>query len=316
MSPMTRRELMGRLSVASAAGLQPGLTRRSDSAPKRVAAIATHCSQYLSLQLKARMEGIPTSVYGLGPLHHTGAAPSEMGINNPISGNAGGLLNKTDISEIMARLESLGSAEVRERNARNNAGNNQFGVKMGDIRQLAREIKLNPALAAELWATGNVDARFLATLLMRPKELSADEVERMVLEATYPWLADWLNSYVVKSHPLKEQFRQKWMDSDQVMTARAGWSLTAERIAKNPEGLHLSALLDRIEKEMVSAPALVQWTMNYCLAEIGIHFADHRERAIAMGHKLGVFRDYPTSKGCTSPFAPIWIAEMVKRVQS
>jgi len=26
-----------------------------------------------------------------------------------------------------------------------------------------------------------------------------------------------------------------------------------------------------------------------------------------------VFRDYPTSKGCTSPFAPIWINEMVKR---
>ncbi|MCW3052972.1 MAG: hypothetical protein JWN14_2142, partial [Chthonomonadales bacterium] len=131
--------------------------------------------------------------------------------------------------------------------------------------------------------------------------------------ATYPQLADWLNSYVVKAHPQKEQFRRKWMDSDQVMPARAGWSLTAERIVKNPEGLDLSALLDRIENEMGSAPTVVQWTMNYCLAEIGIHFADHRERALTIGNKLGVFRDYPTSKGCTSPFAPIWIAEMVSR---
>lgn len=42
MTPISRRELMGRLGVASAAGLDAGITRRSDSAPKRVAAIVTH----------------------------------------------------------------------------------------------------------------------------------------------------------------------------------------------------------------------------------------------------------------------------------
>ena len=31
-----------------------------------------HYSQFLSLQLKARMEGIPTPVYGLAPVHHEG----------------------------------------------------------------------------------------------------------------------------------------------------------------------------------------------------------------------------------------------------
>ena len=44
-----------------------------------------------------------------------------------------------------------------------------------------------------------------------------------------------------------------------------------------------------------------------------IHFPQHRERAIAMGEKLGIYRDYPVSKGCTSPFAPIWINAMVSR---
>jgi hypothetical protein len=37
--------------------------------------------------------------------------------------------------------------------------------------------------------------------------------------------------------------------------------------------------------------------MNFCLAGIGIHFPRHRKRAIAMGEKLGLFRDYPVSKG-------------------
>jgi putative flavoprotein involved in K+ transport len=31
-----------------------------------------HYSQFLSLQLKARMEGIKTPVYGMGKVHHLG----------------------------------------------------------------------------------------------------------------------------------------------------------------------------------------------------------------------------------------------------
>ena len=125
--------------------------------------------------------------------------------------------------------------------------------------------------------------------------------------------ADWLNSYVVKQHPEKETLREAWMKDENRWAARAGWSLTSERIAKSPDGLDLPALLDRIEREMAKAPAAAQWTMNACLAQIGIHFPARRKRALAIGEKLGIYRDYPVSKGCTSPFAPIWIGEMVKR---
>jgi 3-methyladenine DNA glycosylase AlkD len=57
----------------------------------------------------------------------------------------------------------------------------------------------------------------------------------------------------------------------------------------------------------------VQWTMNGCLAGIGIHFPKLRKRAVAIGEALGLYRDWPVSKGCTPPFAPIWINEMVRR---
>lgn len=217
------------------------------------------------------------------------------------------------VDEVMSRLEGLGNERNREINARNGAGENQFGVKMGDLRILAKEIKLNPDLATQLWITGNTDARLLATLLMKPKQLSADEVDQMVRQATYSWLADWLGTNVVKVHTQKEELRQKWMLDKDPMAARAGWSLTAERVRKSPDGLDFKALLDRIEAEMGTAHTAPQWTMNYTLAEIGINFPEYRERALAIGEKLGVFRDYPVSKGCTSPFAPIWISEMVKR---
>lgn len=50
-----------------------------------------------------------------------------------------------------------------------------------------------------------------------------------------------------------------------------------------------------------------------CLAEIGIRHAGHRARAIAIGKQLAVLIDYPASPGCTPPYAPVWIAEMVRR---
>ena len=64
-----------------------------------------------------------------------------------------------------------------------------------------------------------------------------------------------------------------------------------------------------------SDPA-AQWTMNNTLAGIGIAFPEYRQPAIDIGETLGVFRDYPTPKGCTSPFAPLWINEMVKRQET
>jgi 3-methyladenine DNA glycosylase AlkD len=225
------------------------------------------------------------------------------------------------LEETLRQLKSLGNAGVRAQNAKNGAGDNQFGVKRGDLRTLANKIKTNHDLALSIWGTGNVDAQFLATLLINANLLSADELERLVQSVTFTWVADWLHSYVVKEHADKEVLRKKWMTSasrerrrtDDRWAARAGWQLTAGRVAKSPEGLDLVALLDRVEKEMAAAAPDVQWTMNGCLAEIGIHFPEHRTRAIAIGEKLGIYRDYPCSKGCTSPFAPIWINEMVRR---
>ncbi len=217
------------------------------------------------------------------------------------------------LEQALKRLEALGDEKVRKRNAKNGAGDNQFGVKLGDVRKLAKEIKRDRELGMALWDTGNVDARLLALLIIEPKTLSADDVDRMVRSVTLDQVADWINAYIVKQHPDKEALREKWMTDADPMAGRAGWNLTAERVARRPEGLDLVALLDRIEAEMPDADPRVQWTMNSTLAGIGIHFAKHRERALAIGEKLGVFRDYPTSKGCTSPFAPIWIHEMVSR---
>ena len=218
--------------------------------------------------------------------------------------------------QALAELEALGNDSTRAHNLKFGAGENQFGVKMGDIRAMAKKIKTDHHLGLELWETGNVDAKLLAILIIQPKQLSIDEMDRMARSTGFGQVADWFSSYIVKDYPDKETLRVKWMASDNGWAARAGWSLTSGRIAREPEGIDLTAILDRIESEMGSAAPETQWTMNTALAQVGINFPEHRERAIAIAEKLGIYRDYPVSKGCTSPFAPIWINEMVSRQTS
>ena len=179
------------------------------------------------------------------------------------------------LNETLKQLKALGNDKMRAHNTKNGAGDNQFGVSLGDIRVLAKKIRTDHPLALSLWETGNVDAQFLATLLIEPKKLSAKEIDRMVRSVTFVRVADWLNAYVVRQHPDKEGLRRDWMAADDRWAARAGWDLTAERVAKSSNGLELPALLARIESEMADADPEVRWTMNNTLAAIGIHFPKH-----------------------------------------
>lgn len=71
--------------------------------------------------------------------------------------------------------------------------------------------------------------------------------------------------------------------------------------------------IDQIEEEMPKVQPEVQWTMNFALAYSGIYHLAYRQRAIDIGNKLGIYKDYPVPRGCTSPFALIWIDEVMKK---
>jgi len=217
------------------------------------------------------------------------------------------------VAATLAKLEALGDEKVRALNRKRGAGDAQFGVRLGDVRKVAKEIKTDHALALALWDTGILEARLVAILVLQPKRLTREALDALVRAPGSVQVADWLDSYVTRKHPDKEALRRTWLASHDPWALRAGWSLTAERVGKSPDGLDLASLLDRIEAELVGAAPEARWTMNNTLAGIGIHHAEYRERAVAIGERLGVYRDYPTPKGCTSPFAPIWIAEMVRR---
>jgi 3-methyladenine DNA glycosylase AlkD len=213
------------------------------------------------------------------------------------------------LKKVMRELATLEEPKMRQANERRG---DDHGVNLAHLRALAKRLKTQHELALQLWATGDTAARLLATLVCRPKSLSATELDAMVRDIHSPKLLDWFIVNVVKPSRHAEQLRLAWQDGDDLVGC-GGWKLNTEKVVKSAEGLDLKALLDQIESEMKQAPAHKQWAMNHCLAEIGIHHREHRKRAITIGERLAVLIDYPTSPGCTPPYVPIWIAEIVRR---
>jgi 3-methyladenine DNA glycosylase AlkD len=219
-------------------------------------------------------------------------------------------MDATSVAAVMAELAELEDPRFREVNVRHG---DDHGVNLTQLRAVATRLKTQPELARELWATDDTAAKLLALLICRPKAFGRDELDAMLRQARTPKVHDWLVSYVVKKSPHSEELRLAWLADPDPAVASAGWALTADRVAKKPDGLDLPGLLDVIEAEMKDAPDRLQWAMNHCLASIGIEHPELRARAIDIGERLEVLKDHPTPPNCTSPFAPIWITEMVGR---
>lgn len=214
------------------------------------------------------------------------------------------------VTAVLAELAALEDPRARAVNERHG---DDHGVNLTKLRGVAKALRSDQDLASELWSTGNTAARLVAILTLRPKLLDADTLDTMLREARIPKVHDWLLSYVVKKSVHAEVLRLTWRDDPDPVVASAGWSLTADAVASSPDILNLPGLLDTIEAEMKDAPDRLQWAMNGTLAAIGIHRPSLRGLAIDIGERLGVLKDYPTPPNCTSPYAPVWIGEMVRR---
>lgn len=212
-----------------------------------------------------------------------------------------------EVSRALAALEDPAARAINERHG------DDHGVNLTKLRGVAKALKRNHELALELWETGGSPERLVALLIAKPKEFSERELDAMLRDSRIPKVRDWLVNYIVKKSPHFESLRVAWFSDSDPEIAGSGWALTSERVVKGPAGLDLTALLDQIEAEMLTAPEGLQWAMNECLAQIGIHHPELRARALDIGERLQVLADYPTPAGCTSPFAPSWINAMVAR---
>lgn len=191
--------------------------------------------------------------------------------------------------------------------------NNQ--TKLGDLRNIAKEIKKDHSLAMELWATGKFMPRQLAILIMDGKLITPDTMTKLDKDMqTHPYdernqLTDWLMANQLTKDKKSIELIQSWENSPSALQRRIFWYYqgrlrwVGQIPPKNTEYL-LTAIENRISGEQPE----VQWAMNFTAGWIGIFDKQYRERCIAIGEKTGLYKGEIVSKGCTPNYLPEFIA--------
>jgi 3-methyladenine DNA glycosylase AlkD len=218
-----------------------------------------------------------------------------------------------EVAQVMEQLAAWGNEARKKHMKKNGAGENLFGVPLGKLRKLAETLGRDHDLALSLWETGNADARMLSAMILDPAKLTRDRAGRMIKEAGTIDLMEELVFDAVAEAPYAAQLREAWLSSKDDLEGRAGWTLVMSGIqGKQFKPEALAHYVDLVERDLADAPPLTQWAMNRVMCETAIRYEAFTDRCLEIGERLGVYKDQKVPKGCTSAYAPEWIAAGIR----
>ncbi|MCD6048632.1 MAG: hypothetical protein K0Q55_35 [Verrucomicrobia bacterium] len=218
---------------------------------------------------------------------------------------------------ILAELEPLGTASYKRLLMANHGVKEPFfGVKIGDLQKIRKRIKLDYQLALDLYATGNYDAMYLASLIADDARMTKRDLQRWADGAYGAGLPSAVSS-VAAGSPHGHELALKWIDSKKPLLATTGWSTLSSLVSvKGDEDLdftELKQLLQRVQKEIHRAPDPVRYQMNMFVIAVGSFVAPLTELALKTAAKIGEVTANLGNNSCEIFSATEYIQKVQKR---
>ncbi|GAA4469463.1 DNA alkylation repair protein [Novipirellula rosea] len=218
------------------------------------------------------------------------------------------------VKEVMAELESLGSAQTRKTYLRHGASEPLYGVKFGDLRPLQKRHRGDQELAELLMDTGNSDAMTLALLIADPTQVSSRQIDDWLKRMTYSLLVGMVADLASRTYYAAAKWK-KWSKSRQERSLSAAYTLLASWLvhdtANVPDEI-AEAALDRIESTIHDAPNQARHAMNQALISIGIYLPSYRDRAFGVAKAIGKVSVDHGDTSCKTPDAAAYIERALK----
>jgi 3-methyladenine DNA glycosylase AlkD len=214
------------------------------------------------------------------------------------------------LDEAMSALEAAGSEQTRKTYARHGVGPNQFGVSFAVLKDLTKKIKVDSALAGELWGTGNHDARVLATMIADPKQETGERLDRWAADLDNKAIADALARHVART-PLARAKADAWSDHENEWIGETGWFLVTH-LAGQDKTLPDQYFLDHlrtIERDIHNRKNRVRHAMNQTLISIGLRNPALEAEALAVAARIGKVEVDHGETACETPDVAEYIAK-------
>lgn len=222
------------------------------------------------------------------------------------------------LADVIKDLERRGTEQTRKTFARHGAPIDQmFGVKVGDLKTIAKMIKGRQDLALELYDTGNSDAMYLAGMVASGALMTKKQLESWAKKATWHMISDYTVPGVACESPFAAELAQKWINSKQPSIMCSGWTTWSGIVATQAdEQLDLGAiesLLQRVVDNVHASPNRVRYTMNRFLISVGGYVLPLQKKAKDAAKKIGKVQADVGPTDCKVPNALEYIGKMIAR---
>ncbi|MES2304592.1 MAG: DNA alkylation repair protein [Gemmatimonadota bacterium] len=217
--------------------------------------------------------------------------------------------------EILATLKKLGKPQTAAIYRRHGASANVFGTLTSEIGKLQKKIKVDHALAMELWQTGNCEARILALQIADPARVTAADAERFITEGPARFLGGYLSGLLARS-PIALATMRSWMKSKDDAEREIGYQIFGALLKDDPDTISdadAAKVLATIEKEIHRSPNWSRRAMNGSLISIGVYRPALRKDVVAAARRIGVVEVDHGETGCKTPDALSYIEKAVAR---
>ncbi len=195
------------------------------------------------------------------------------------------------LKDVMSALKAKGSESIKRILMKHGAKEPFFGVRIGDMKPIAKKLKDEQSLALELYATGNGDAQYLAGLVADGRRMTVKQLQTWADTALWDLISDHTVAWVASEHPEGFKLASKWINSKDEQVARAGWKTLGAIAATVPDAdLPIAAygkLLDRVAKTIHAAPDGARYSMNNFVIMVGTYVAPLGDKAVAAARKMG-----------------------------
>jgi 3-methyladenine DNA glycosylase AlkD len=213
-----------------------------------------------------------------------------------------------DLTEVMRRLESMGTAQNRKVYARHGVGEKMFGVSFANLGKLRKAIRTDHDLALRLWATGNHDARILATMVADPERLDGRALDAWAKDLDNYVVTDAFSNAAARS-PEARRKMETWTGSRREWIGTAGWNVLS-RLALDDGDVPdagFEPYVAAIESGLHGSPNRVRHAMNNALIAIGLRSGALEKKAVAAAKRIGKVEVDHGETGCKTPDAAAYI---------
>jgi len=198
------------------------------------------------------------------------------------------------VDAVLASLERRGTKRTRDGMQRYGIdAPKAFGVSVGDLKQLAKPLGRNHALAARLWETGWYEARMLAGFVDDPARVTSSQMDRWARDFDNWAICDHLCFHLFDRTPHAWDKIRLWSGRRDEFVKRAAFALLAS-VALHDKGTGdepFLRALPLIERAAADERNFVKKGVSWALRSVGRRNLALNAASIELAQRLAASTD-------------------------